>query len=164
MKIAIKCVKKGKCFPNRPGKTVLSTLARADGRLSWWQKQTQPTLPSSERAGRKVIGWGGPGAPVSAVPPAQAALRRDPGLFLAGRGRGRRGDRAGQSRTSRGRAQGLGHPCQVEAESDLGRNFIPCGQMPHGSMQLPSAIWANSMAPGDFHSYYNICRNVLHHG
>lgn len=60
--------------------------------------------------------------------------------------------------------KGCGHPCLVGAESDLGRNFIPCGKVLNGSMQLPCAIWANSTAPGGFPSYYNICRNVLHHG
>lgn len=78
MKIAIKCVKKGKCFPNRPGKTVLSALARADGRLSWWRKQTQPTLPFSESTGRKVTGQGGPQAPVSAMPPAPGCTQERP--------------------------------------------------------------------------------------
>lgn len=45
MKTAIKCVKKGKCFPNRFGKMLLSTLARklTEG-LSWLQKKTQATL------------------------------------------------------------------------------------------------------------------------
>lgn len=45
MKTAIKCVKKGKCFPNRLDKMLLSTLARklTEG-LSWLQKKTQTTL------------------------------------------------------------------------------------------------------------------------
>lgn len=38
MKIAIKCVNKGKCFPNRLSKRLLSTLAREllEG-CSWWK-------------------------------------------------------------------------------------------------------------------------------
>lgn len=52
MKVAIKCVKKGKCFPNRLGKMLLSTSAgKLMEGLSWLQKhaQTVLTLPGEER-------------------------------------------------------------------------------------------------------------------
>lgn len=50
MKIAIKCVKKGKCFPNRLGKTQLSTLAGE----SWWKGS-----PGSRSKHRQLFSFSG---------------------------------------------------------------------------------------------------------
>lgn len=108
MKIAIKRVKKGKCFPREDG---ADTLARADGWLSWWQKQTQPSLPFSELR-KKGDMHRGPRAPAPPYPQSQAALRCNQGETLACSWlEGEReagwggGDRAGQSGTSLGCAQ-----------------------------------------------------------
>lgn len=61
---------------------MLSTLARADGWLSWWQKQTQPSLPFSELR-KKGDTHRGPRAPAPPHPQSQAALRCNQGETLA---------------------------------------------------------------------------------
>lgn len=59
MKIAIKCVKKGKCFPNRPGKTLLSTLARELSGVSPACRSRQTLLIHLREQGEWGRGMGG---------------------------------------------------------------------------------------------------------
>ena len=134
---------------------MLSTLARADGRLSWWQKQTQPSLPFSELR-KKGDRHEGPRAPAPPYPQSQAALRCNQGETLACSWLEGERKEGGTEQASLGPAMDVhkcrGHTCRAGAESDPGPKHIEGilsprhhGQTPIiGSIQLPCVILAVS--------------------